>query len=308
MESELELPFAGPHRVCAPLLGRLEALPPPQQDALRVALGGRGRGRPRPLPGRPGDAQPLAEVAEEQPLSCLVDDVQWVDGASADVLGFVARRLLAVREPSDGRRLAGVPELRLAGLGQEDARALLATVVPGRLDEKVRDRIVAETGGNPLALPELPQGMSAAEPAGGFGLPGSLMRSGVEEAFQRLRLAPLPAATRRLLQLAAADPGGRAAARVARGRAAGHRSAGRDGGRRRRPRADEDAGAVRAPVHALGRLPVGPAGRTACAARRARQATDPRLDPDRRAWHRAQATPGPDEQVRGAGALGRPRP
>ena len=122
----------------------------------------------------------LAEVAETQPLLCVVDDLQWLDDASAQVLGFVARRLLAepvaivfaVREPSEHRRLAGLPELRLDGLDHEDASALLATVVAGRLDEHVRERVIAETRGNPLALLELPRGMSAAELAGGFGRPG----------------------------------------------------------------------------------------------------------------------------------------
>ena len=212
VESEMELPFAGLHQLCAPLLGRLEALPQPQQHALRVALGlAPGDVPDRFLVGL-ATLSLLAEVAEERPLLCLVDDLQWLDAASEQVLAFVARRLLAeplvivfgVREPREERRPAGLPELRLAGLDNEDARALLATVVPGRLDERVRERIIAETRGNPLALLELPRGMSAAELAGGFGGPGAGTQSGLENGFRR-RLDGLPADTRRLLRLAAAD-------------------------------------------------------------------------------------------------------
>ena len=187
VESEMELAYAGLHQLCAPMLDRLDALPEPQQVALRVALG--------LAPGDPPDRflvalatlGLLSAVAEERPLLCVVDDLQWLDDASAQVLGFVARRLLAepvalvfaVREPSGERQLAGLPELRLRGLDEADARALLETVVPGRIDERVRDRIVAETRGNPLALLELPRGMSAAELAGGFGAPA---RSGCPAA------------------------------------------------------------------------------------------------------------------------------
>jgi predicted ATPase len=176
VESEMELPFAGLHQLCTPLLDRLGALPEPQQDALRIALGlAAGTAPDRFLVGL-ATLSLLAEVAEEQPLLCLVDDLQWLDSATGHVLGFVARRLLAepiaivfaVREPSDERQAAGLPELRLDGLSHEDASALLATVVPGRLDERVRDRLIGETRGNPLALLELPRGMSAAELAGGF--------------------------------------------------------------------------------------------------------------------------------------------
>src|SRR5215207_7932195 len=163
VESEMELPFAGLHQLCAPVLGRLGALPEPQQVALGVALG------------------LLAEVAAERPLLCLVDDAQWLDGASGQVLGFVARRLLAesvaivfgLRDPTRGRELSGLPELRLAGLPENDARALLATVIPGRLDERVRDRLIAETRGNPLAILELPRGLAATQLPGAFGLAGA---------------------------------------------------------------------------------------------------------------------------------------
>src|SRR3954447_5233469 len=215
VESEIELPFAGLHQLCAPLLDRLGALPEPQQDALRVALGVASGAAPDRFRVGLATLTLLAEVAEDQPLLCLVDDFQWLDEASGQVLGLVARGLLAepialvfgVREPSDERQSTGLAELRLEGLGPEDARALLATVVPGRLDDRVRDRIVAETRGNPLALLELPRGMSAAELAGGFGAPGPVTPAALEDGFRR-RLDGLPPDTRRLLRLAAADPVG----------------------------------------------------------------------------------------------------
>ena len=212
----MELPFAGLHQLCAPMLAQLDALPEPQHRALSVALGlSSGDAPDRFLVGL-AVLSLLSEVAVERPLLCLVDDAQWLDGASRQVLGFVARRLLAesvaivfaIRESSDDRELVGLPELPLGGLEEEDARALLATVIPGRLDERVRDRIVAETRGNPLALLELPRGLSAAQLAGGFGLPDVLPLSGrIEESFLR-RLESLPAGTRLLLLIAAADPVG----------------------------------------------------------------------------------------------------
>jgi predicted ATPase len=159
VESERELPFAGLHQLGAPFLDRIDALPAPQQDALRVALGlSSGAAPDRFLVGLAALTL-LAEVAEEQPLLCLVDDLQWLDEATGQVLGFVARRVLAepvaivfgIREPSDEREVAGLPELRLEGLSRDEAHALLAEVIPGRLDDGVAGRIVAETGGNPLA-------------------------------------------------------------------------------------------------------------------------------------------------------------
>src|SRR3954447_8975836 len=166
VEAEMELPFAGIHQLCAPVLDQLDALAQPQQDALNVALGlASGQVPDRFLVGL-AVLGLLSAAADERPLLCLVEDAQWLDAASGQVLGFVARRLLAesvaivvtVREPSDERELAGLPELALGGLEDKDARSLLATVIPGRLDERVRDRIVAETRGNPLALLELPRG------------------------------------------------------------------------------------------------------------------------------------------------------
>jgi DNA-binding CsgD family transcriptional regulator len=303
VESEGELPFAGLHQLCAPFLDRLEALPAPQQDATRVALGlSAGAAPDRFLVGL-ATLTLLAEVAEQQPLLCLVDDLQWLDEATVKALGFVARRLLAepialvfgVREPSDERDVAGLPELRLEGLGHEEARALLAEVIPGRLDDGVGERIVAETHGNPLALLELPRGMSAAELAAGFGRPGPVTET-IQDHYRR-RLETLPADTRRLLQLAAADPVGEplvvwgAAERLGIGPGAAA------------PAADAgmlEVGALVRFGHPSMRSAVyrsaSPDERRSVHAALA-EATDPEADPDRRAWHRAQATSGPDEQV-----------
>ena len=177
MQSEMELAFAGLHQLCAPMLSRAERLPGPQQDALRTALGlAAGPPPDRFLVGL-AVLSLLSAEAGERPLLCLVDDEQWLDRASAQALGFAARRLaadpvglvFAAREPS--AELAGLPELEVTGLRDEDARALLTTALAGPLDARVRDLIVAETRGNPLALLELPWGLSPAELAGGFGLP-----------------------------------------------------------------------------------------------------------------------------------------
>src|SRR5215217_442493 len=191
VESEMELPFAGLHQLCAPMLGRLGALPEPQQAALGVALGlSSGPAPDRFLVGL-AVLSLLAEVAAERPLLCLVDDAQWLDAASGQVLGFVARRLLAesvavvfaVRDPTDERELAGLPDLVLGGLADADARALLATVIPGRLDARVRDRLVAETRGNPLAILELPRELAATQLPGGVGLEGTFALPGrIEES------------------------------------------------------------------------------------------------------------------------------
>src|SRR5215469_210358 len=214
VESEMELAFAGLHQLCAPLLDRLEGLPPPQRDALGVAFGLRAGGAPDRFLVGLAVLTLLSEAAGDRPLLCLVDDAQWLDRASAQVLGFVARRLLAdpvglvfaARDP--GQEFGGLPELEVRGLREEDARGLLRSVVRVRLDERVRDRIVAETRGNPLALLELPRGLSPAQLAGGFGLTGAQAVPGrIEESYRR-RLAALPAGTRVLLLVAAAEPTG----------------------------------------------------------------------------------------------------
>ncbi|MGZ7019442.1 MAG: BREX system ATP-binding domain-containing protein, partial [Acidimicrobiia bacterium] len=181
VESEMELPYAALHQLCAPMLTRLGRIPLPQQEALRIAFGQSPGGAPDRFVVALATLSLLAEVATERPLLCLVDDAQWLDATSAMVLGFVARRLLGesvamlvgVHAPIDEPPLVGMPELHVGGLIDTDARSLLGSVVAGRLDDRVRDRIVAETRGNPLALLELARGMTAAELAGGFALPGA---------------------------------------------------------------------------------------------------------------------------------------
>jgi hypothetical protein len=303
VQSEMELPFAGLHQLCAPMLDRLEALPVPQRDALRTVFGlSAGPAPDRFLVGL-AVLSLLSHVGEEQPLVCPVDDGQWLDHASAQVLSFVARRLgaesvglvFATRDP--GGDLAGLPELAVAGLPEADARRLLDAVLPGPIDERVRDQIIAETRGNPLALLELPRGLTPAELAGGFGLPGAVPLEGsIEENFRR-RVGVLPPATRRLLLLGAADPSGdtalvwRAAARLGIGAEAAAPAA--------------EAGLAEFGARLRFRHPLvrSAAYRSASApdqreAHRAlAEATDPQLDPDRRAWHRAQAASGPDEAV-----------
>jgi hypothetical protein len=212
IQSEMELAFAGLHQLCAPLLVHDEALPLPQREALRITFGLHPGSAPDRFLVALAVLSLLAEAAGECPLICLVDDAQWLDRASAQVLAFVARRLVAesvglvfaTRVP--GEELAGLPELAVGGLREEDARALLDSVLTGPLSERVRDQLVAETGGNPLALLELPRGLTPSELAGGFALPGALpLPRRIEESF-RQRVDALPAETRRLLLLAAADP------------------------------------------------------------------------------------------------------
>jgi DNA-binding CsgD family transcriptional regulator len=304
-ESEMELAYAGLQQLCAPFLDRLDRLPGPQREALGTAFGLRaGEAPDRFLVGLAALSL-LSRVAEERPLVCIVDDAQWLDAASAQALVFVARRLgaesvglvFALRTPSDERHLEGLPELTLGGLDDRDAHELLATVVTGPLDERVRDRIVAETRGNPLALLELPRGWSPAELAGGFGLSDGPALSGrIEQSF-RERLAPLPAPTRLLLLVAAAEPVGdpvlvwRAAAELGIGPNAAVPLAGTG---------LIDFGAQVRFGHPLVRSAV-----KAAAAPDERQrvhralagATDGEVDPDRRAWHLAHATAGLDENV-----------
>src|SRR5580693_5950237 len=214
VESEMELAFAGVHQLCAPLLDRLEDLPDPQRDALGVAFGLRAGAAPDRFLVGLAVLTLLAAVAEERPLLCVVDDAQWLDQASAQVLVFAARRLLAepvgvifaAREP--GEAFGGLAGLEVRGLRDQDARALLDSAVRVRLDEQVRDRIVAETDGNPLALLELPRGLSPAQLAGGFGLVGAqAVPARIERGF-RERLEVLPAGTRSLMLVAAAEPAG----------------------------------------------------------------------------------------------------
>ena len=191
VESEMELAFASLHQLCAPILDRRDSLPGPQREALEVVFGlDSGPAPDRFLVGL-ATLSLLAETADERPLLCVIDDAQWLDSASALAFAFVARRLLAepislvfaVREPIDVRELVGLPELMIGGLSEDDARVLLDSALPGRLDERVRDRIVAESRGNPLALLELPRGLTPGELAGGFAAsrraaPGRTVSSG----------------------------------------------------------------------------------------------------------------------------------
>src|ERR1700737_2367160 len=201
VQSEMELAFSGVHQLCAPMLDHLARLPVPQRDALRVALGlSAGSAPDRFLVGL-AVLGLLSEVAERRPLICVVDDEQWLDRASTQILKFVARRLqaesvgvvFAARRPSD--ELAGMPELVVEGLAEGDARTVLDSVLTGPLDVQVRDRIVAETRGNPLALLELPRGLTPAQLAGGFFAGTAPLAGRIEQAFQR-RGGALPAATR----------------------------------------------------------------------------------------------------------------
>ena len=303
VQSEMELAFAALHQLCAPMLDRLERLPIPQRDALRTAFGIALGPAPDRLLVSLAVLSLLSDVAEERPLICLVDDEQWLDRASAEVLAFVARRLeaesvglvFATRKP--GADLAGLPELEVEGLREAEARTLLDAVLTAPLDARVRDQVVTETGGNPLALLELVRGLTPAELAGGFGLPGAVPLSGrIEESFRR-RLDALPADTRQLLQLAAADPVGepllvwRAAERLGIPAQAATPAA--------------EAGLLEFGARVQFRHPLVRSAAYRSASRQEREqvhraladATDPEIDPDRRAWHRAQATPGPDEQV-----------
>src|SRR5580700_6691894 len=303
VESEMELAFAGLHQLLAPVLDRADRLPVPQRDALRTAFGlNAGPVPDRFLVGLAALGL-LSEVAAERPLLCVVDDEQWLDRASAQTLGFAARRLaaepvglvFATRVP--GQELAGLPELVVEGLPEADARALLDSALTGPVDERVRDLIVAETRGNPLALLELPRGLSPAELAGGFGLPAAVsLPERIEDSFRR-QLDILPEQTRRLLQVAAADPSGdpllvwRAAGQVGIPVGAGGPAAGAGlaefGARVRFRHPLARSAAYRsAPDQVMQQVHAALA-----------EATDPATDPDRRAWHRAQAAPEPDEDV-----------
>ena len=303
VQSEMELAFAGLHQLCAPMLSRLDRLPVPQRDALRTAFGlAAGPAPDRFLVGL-AVLSLLSEVAAERPLMCLVDDQQWLDSASAQALGFVARRLaaesvvlvLAARDPGD--ELAGLPELAVEGLADGDARALLDSALAGPLDARVRDQIVAETRGNPLALLELPRGLTPAQLAGGFGLAGARPLSGrIEESFLR-QIQALPPQARRLLQLAAADPSGDMSLVW---RAAGLLGVPVQAGA---PAVEAELAEFSPRVRFRHPLVRSAAYRSASVQDRREvhrvlaEVTDPQLDPDRRAWHRAEAAPGPDEEV-----------
>jgi DNA-binding CsgD family transcriptional regulator len=306
VESEMELAYAGLQQLCAPCLDRLERLPDPQRDALGKAFGLRDGDAPDRFVVGLAVLSLLSVVAEERPLICIVDDAQWLDAASAQALAFVARRLggesvglvLAVREPSGERPFEGLPELAVVGLTDRDAVELLGTVVAGPLDERVRDRLVAETRGNPLALLELPRkGRTLVELAGGFGFSDGLALSGrIEQSFTE-RLAALPPPTRLLLLVAAAEPVGDP---VLVWRAAAELGVGPDAAAPATDAGLIDFGAQVRFGHPLIRSAVKVAA-TPEERQRVHRAladvTDADVDPDRRAWHRAHATAGLDEDV-----------
>lgn len=305
VESEQVMAYAGLHQLCAPFLDRLDRLPEPQRDALGTAFGLSSGARPTRFLVGLAVLTLLADVAEDQPLLCLIDDTQWLDRMSEVVLAFVARRLLAerivvvfaLRETGRDLDLAGLPELPVGGLGETESEALLASVLKGPVDGRVRDRIIAETHGNPLALLELPRAWTAAELADGVGPPGAVPLAGrIEQSFVK-QLEPLPADTRRLLLIAAAEPLGDATLLWG---AAGRLGLGADPataaeatgliefGRRIRFRHPLVRSAVYRSAPAKDRQDVH---------RALADVTDPDRDPDRRAWHRAQATVSPDEDV-----------
>ena len=303
VEAEMELPFAALLQLCSPFLDLLDRLPQPQHDALGVAFGLTSGSAPNPFLVGLAVLGLLSEAAEERPLLAVVDDAHWLDHASARALAFVARRLLAeqivllfaTRQVDDALR--GLPELFISPLGHRDARALLESVLPAPLDEPVLERIVVETRGNPLALLELPRGLTPAELAGGFGLPAEVpLSASIEESFTR-RLATLPTEARRLLLVAAADPVGdpaliwRAVERLGIPESAAD-TVESEGLLVLGPRVVFRHPLVRSAVYQAATPHERRVTHRALA-----EATDPSLDPDRRAWHRAQAAQKPDEEV-----------
>jgi DNA-binding CsgD family transcriptional regulator len=305
VESEMELAYSGLHQLCAPLLDHLGELPVPQRDALATVFGlSAGPAPDRFLVGL-ATLTLVAQAAEQQPLACIIDDAQWLDQASAQIIGFVARRLLAERVAvvcaartgiGDGV-LAGLPALEIRGLSDGDARPLLLGSVHGPIDAAVTEQIIAESHGNPLALLELPRTWQAADLAGGFGLPAGQPVAGKIERSYVQRLGLLPSDTQLLVLTAAAEPLGDPALLRRAADALGIDMA-------------AAAPAVDAGLFQVGRrvefahpLVRSAAYRAAAAADRQRvhralaDATDALTDPDRRAWHRARATSGPDEEV-----------
>jgi DNA-binding CsgD family transcriptional regulator len=302
-EAEMELAFAALHQCCAPVLDRLDGLPGPQRDALATTFGLAAGAVPDRFFVGLAVLGLLSSAANKRPLLCVIDDAQWLDRASAQALAFAARRMLAepvvmlfaAREPSD--LLAALPELVVGELGDADARALLASVIPGRLDERIADQLLAETRGNPLALLELPRGLGSAQLAGGFGLPGALSVQGrIEESFLA-RLEALPADAQRALLLAAAEPNGdpallwRAVERLSIASSALQpaQSSG----------LIEIDGRVRF-RHPLVRSAVyraAPPDERRRVHRALADVTNAQADPDRRAWHLAEAEASPNEDV-----------
>ena len=307
IESEMELPFAGLHQLCAPLLTGLERLPAPQRDALGTAFGLTSGARPDRFLVGLAFFSLLSDAADRDPLVCLIDDAQWLDQSSSQVLAFVARRLeaesivfvFAEREPGELDALAGLPELRLEGLTDAHARDLLEWVVGGPLDARVAERIIAETHGNPLALLELPHGLSSREAGRRLRAAGRISAAARPDRGELPSRGSerLPTESQRLLLVAAAEPIGdpallwRAAERLDLGPEDG--GACGSGG----PADARCPGDLSPPPPPLCDLPRGVGRRAAKCASGSGGATDPEIDPDRRAWHRAQAALAPDEDV-----------
>jgi DNA-binding CsgD family transcriptional regulator len=305
VESEMELAYGGLHQLSGRMLDRVDGLPAPQRDALATVFARRNGAPPDPFLVGLATLTLFADVAEEQPLVCIVDDAHWLDGASAQVLGFVARRLFAervavvcaARTGIGDRVLAGLPDLTVARLGESDARALLLDNVHGPLDAAVCRQIVTDSHGNPLALLELPRTWSSAKLAGGFGLPGSQPVAGEIERSYARRLSLLPSETQLFAVAAAAEPLGDPALLKRAVESIGLDMAAAD--------AALDAGLLEIGgrvefAHPLARSA---AYHSAAADDRHRvhaalaDATDARTDPDRRAWHLARATPGPADEI-----------
>ena len=302
-EAEMELAYAGLHQICSPFLDRLDRLPDPQRIALSIAFGLIGGAAPDRFMVGLAVLDLLADRAEERPLICLIDDAQWLDRVSAQTVAFVARRLVAeriavvaaIREPSDERDFVGLPELTINGLSVADAGQLLDSVVKVPMDPRVRDRIIAETRGNPLALLELPRAWTTAELADGFERSDPLVGR-IEEGFAR-RLSALPDDTQRLLVAAAAEPLGDAALLW---KAAAVLSLSPNAGD-----AAEAAGLIEFGARVRFRHPLVRAAAYRSASTQVRrgvhralaEVTDTDVDPDRRAWHRANATQSPDEEI-----------
>src|SRR4051794_1457773 len=338
VESEMELPFAALHQLCSPVDDFVDRLPAPQRAALEITFGLSAGAAPDRFLVALATLSLLSEAAQEHPLLCVIDDAQWLDRASAQVFGFVARRLLAepvvllvaARETTDA--FADLPELPIEGIDDAEAFKLLGAVIPGRLDERVADQLVAEARGNPLALTELPRGLAPAQLAGGFGLPAALsLAATIEQSFLQ-RLEALPENTQRLVLVAGAEPlGDPALLWRAGGRLENTRAARGPGGAgllvaAAEPLGDpallwraaerlEITGAARDPAESAGLIEIdgrvrfrhplvrSAVYRAASAEQRRRahralaEATDAESDPDRRAWHLAEATAGPDEDV-----------
>ena len=299
----MELAYASLHHLCGPMLDRIERLPAPQRGALDIVFGVSAGPPPDRFLVGVAVLSLLAEAAEDRPMLCVVDDAQWIDQASALTLAFVARRLLA--EPvglvfaarESGEELRHLPEMSVKGLREGDARALLDSAVRFRLDERVRDQLIAETRGNPLALLELPRGLTATQLASGFGLlDANALPARIEESFVR-RLNTLSDSGRQLLLLAAAEPTGdtlllwRAAEQLAIGEAAAEDLEG-EGLLAIADRVSFRHPLVRSAVYRSAAAPERRAVHMALA-----EAMDGETDPDRRAWHRAAAARGPDEEV-----------